>query len=439
MKGLSKSTKFRWLLPGVRIKRYLFTIFLGIALLTYGFVVVYLNVARSNLYSWRNIFLLNLAEKIPFGKFVIPIAGILFFVFAVSLIVVGIKELLSSISTALVPDKDPKEIMDIVFGERKEGLKKRVVVIGGGTGTTSVLSGLRDKFVKISAVITVADTGGSSGILRKELKMPPPGDIRNCLVALSEERSFISRLLSFRFSGKGSFLDGHNLGNILIAGLTKMTGDFGDAVLSMSKILSINGEVMPFTTEDITLCAEFEDGNVVRGEIEITNYHGKIKRIFIEPESAKPYIRALERISQADVIVIGPGSLYTSVVPPLLLPSIADTVRRSRAKKVYVSNIMTEPGETDHFTAYDHIKIITDILGENVVEYALLNKMELSDTATKKYMGAGAEVVKPNTDEIQKMKIKCIVKNFTLERGDVVRHNPEKLAETITDIMAGRV
>ncbi|MEA3313250.1 MAG: uridine diphosphate-N-acetylglucosamine-binding protein YvcK [Caldisericota bacterium] len=439
MKGLSKSTKFRWLLPGVRIKRYLFTIFLGIALLTYGFVVVYLNVARSNLYSWRNIFLLNLSEEIPFGKFVIPIAGILFFVFAVSLIVVGIKELLSSISTALVPDKDPKEIMDIVFGERKEGLKKRVVVIGGGTGTTSVLSGLRDKFVKISAIITVADTGGSSGILRKELKMPPPGDIRNCLIALSEERSFISRLLSFRFRKKGSFLDGHNLGNILIAGLTKMTGDFGDAVLSMSKILSINGEVMPFTTEDITLCAEFEDGNIVRGEIEITNYRGKIKRIFIEPESAKPYIRALERISQADVIVIGPGSLYTSIVPPLLLPSIADTVRRSRAKKVYVSNIMTEPGETDHFTAYDHIKVITDILGDNVVEYALLNKMELSNTVAKKYMGAGAEVVEPNISEIQKTKIKCIVKNFTLERGDVVRHNPEKLAETITNIMAGKV
>ncbi len=439
MRGLSKSTKFRWLLPGVRIKRYLFAIFFGIALLTYGVVIVYFNVARSNLYFWKNIFLLDLSEKIPFGKFAVPIFGILFFVFAVLLIVVGIKELVSSISTALVPDKDPKEIMDIVFGARKEELKKRVVVIGGGTGTTSVLSGLRDKFVKISAVITVADTGGSSGILRKELKMPPPGDIRNCLIALSDEHSFISRLLYFRFSEKGSFLDGHNLGNILIAGLTKMTGDFGDAVLAMSKIFSVNGEVMPFTTEDITLGAEFEDGNVVDGEIEITNYRGKIKRIFIKPESAKPYITALERISQADVIVIGPGSLYTSVVPPLLLPSIADTVRRSKGKKVYVSNIMTEPGETDHFTAGDHIKVITDILGDNVVEYALLNKMELSDSVAKRYIGVGAEVVKPDISEMQKKKIKCIVKNFTLERGDVVRHNPEKLAETITDIIAGRV
>jgi len=439
MKGLLKSTTLKWLLPGIKIKRYLLSIFIGIILLTYGLAVIYFDVSRGNLSFWKKVFLVGFSGKIPFGEFVIPIIGVILLTFAIALIVLGIKELVSSISTALVPDRDQHEIMDIVFERRKEGLKKRVVVIGGGTGTTSVLAGLKDKFVKISAIITVADTGGSSGRLRREMKIPPPGDIRNCLLALSDEHSLISRLLSFRFNEKESFLNGHSLGNILIAGLTRMTGDFGDAVLSMSKILSIDGEVMPFTTEDITLCAEFEDGKIVEGEAEITGYHGRIKRIFIKPESAKPYIKAMKRISQADVVIIGPGSLYTSVVPPLLLPSIADTVRRSKAKKVYVSNIMTEPGETDNFTAYNHMEVINHILGNDVLKYVLVNTAEVSEYVIEKYKSTGAEVVEADISKIQREGTKCVARSFALERGDVVRHDPEKLAQAIMDVLTGKV
>ncbi len=439
MKNSLKNIKFKWLLPGMMIKRYLFAIFIGILLLIYGLAVIYFNTSHSNLSFWKKFFLIGLSKKIPFGKFVIPIIGIIVFVLAVALIVLGIRELIFSISTALVPDKGRDEIIDVVFRRRKGELKRRVVVIGGGTGTTSVLRGLKDKFIKISAIITVADTGGSSGRLRREMHIPPPGDIRNCLLALSDEHSLISRLLSFRFNEKDSALNGHSLGNILIAGLTRTVGDFGDAVLAMSKILSIEGEVMPFTTEDITLCAEFEDGAIIEGEAEITNYHGKIKRIFIKPESAKPYIKALKRISQADIIVIGPGSLYTSVLPPLLLPSVVDTVRRSKAKKIYVCNVMTEPGETDHFTAYDHIAVINSILGKNVLKYALVNIGELSKYVVKKYESSGSELVKPDIPKIENEGIKCIARNFVLERGDVVRHNPEKLSQAIMDIMIGKV
>ena len=426
----------RWLLPGIKIKRYLLSIFIGILLLLYSVAVVYFRFSTgSNTAFFKRIFLISIARKIPFGNYVIIVIGFIILFFAVSLVVLGLRELVSSISSALMPEKNHNEIMNIVFERRKEDLKKRVVVIGGGTGVSTILEGLRDKFVKVSAVITVADSGGSSGRLRKEMGILPPGDLRNCLIALAGENSKIGKILSFRFREKNSCLDGHSLGNLMIAALTRMYGDFGDAVVELGKMLNIKGEAMPFTTDEITLCAEFEDGSVVKGEAEITEHKGKIKRIFIEPDTAKPYILALKRISEADIIVLGPGSLYTSVIPPLLLASLTDTLIRSKAKKVYICNIMTEPGETDHFTAFDHIRVLENIVGKNVIDYALVNSGHINDYFIQRYRESGSEPVVFDATNFEKNGIKYIADNFVSERGDVVRHNSEKIAETIMEIL----
>lgn len=425
----------RWMLPGVRIKRYIISLIVGMLLLIYAIAVMYFSMVNySHIILIKKIFLVGLSHRIPFGSIVIPVIGGIILFFAIAFIVLGLKELIISISSALAPDKSKNEIMNIVFEKRKENLKKKIVVIGGGTGTSTVLMGLKKQFVKISAIITVADSGGSSGRLRREFGILPPGDLRNCLAALAQDNSTAAKLLNFRFNEKNSCLSGHSMGNLLIAALTRMNGDFGDAVIQLGKILSINGEVMPFTTENITLCAEFEDGNTMEGEAEITAYHGKIKNIFIKPDTAKPYIEALKRIESADVIVIGPGSLYTSVVPPLLLPTINDTLKRSTAIKVYISNIMTEPGETDKFTAYDHLVQIIHILGENTINYVLVNEGPISKYILDKYKKSGAEPVEPTISEIEAKNVKCIKRNFATERGDTIRHNPERLAEAILEI-----
>lgn len=432
-------SKFRWILPGLKVKRYILLIIIGLLMLFYALGALLLNLTAGGAIFVRSVVYLGRYLNTPYDSFIISSAGLVLIVIAGFLIASGIKQLVLSISNCLAPGKSDREIMDIVFSKRKENLKKKIVVIGGGTGTTSVLEGLKGKFVRISGIITVADSGGSSGRLRRELKIPPPGDIRNCLVSLSESSSMTSKLLQYRFSSADSCLDGHNLGNILIAGMTKLTGDFGDAVVELSKILGVEGEVMPFTTEDVTICAEFEDGTILEGEAEITNYHGKIKRIFIKPDDAKPYLKAMERISEADVIVIGPGSLFTSVTPPLLFPSIIDTIRRSKALKVLVVNIMTEPGETDGFKASDHIKAIEKILGTGTINCAVVNTGSVPKRILEKYKEFGADVVENDFEEIRKMHVKLITSDLILARGDVIRHNPEKLGEIIFRIAKRKV
>ncbi len=425
----------KWLLPGIKIKRYLISIAVGIILLIYGISVIYFQtVTSSKLLFFKKISLIEIASKIPFGNTVVTVLALIILFFSVALIILGLRELVISISSALVPDRSRSEIMNLVFEKRKEDLKKRIVVIGGGTGVSTVLRGLKYEFVKISAVITVADSGGSSGRLRKEMGILPPGDIRNCLTALADDGSLSSKLLDFRFKERDSCLNGHSMGNLMIAALTRIKGDFGDAVINLGKLLGINGEVMPFTTEDISLVAEFEDGTVIEGESEITSYKGKIKKINIKPDNAKPYIEALKRIHEADVIVIGPGSLYTSVIPPLLLPAINDTVSRSKATKIFVCNIMTEPGETDDFRASDHLKVILSILGERTIDYILVNTGKISESLHNKYRQSGSTQVKFDKTNISSLGVKYVARDFVSERGDTVRHDSMKLAKEILSI-----
>ncbi|HEU5423528.1 MAG TPA: gluconeogenesis factor YvcK family protein, partial [Nitrolancea sp.] len=242
----------------------------------------------------------------------------------------------------------------------------------GGTGLSTLLRGLKLHNIDITAIVTVGDDGGSSGRLRTEFNIPPPGDIRNCLVALADNESVMSELFQYRFE-EGSSLDGHSFGNLFITALTRVSGSFEQAVVESSRVLAVRGKVLPSTLEDIVVCGEMADGRVIRGESNITNERGTIKRIYLDPSEPQAYDPAIIALLSADVIVLGPGSLYTSVLPNLLVPGIAHAIRCSPATKVYVCNVATQRGETDNFGAIDHVLALQQHVSGGIIDYALVN------------------------------------------------------------------
>ena len=313
-----------------------------------------------------------------------------------------------------------------------EGL--RLVAIGGGTGLSTLLRGIKLYTRSISAVVTVSDDGGSSGRLRRELGMLPPGDIRNCLVALADSESLMTSLFRHRFrNGKGS-LDGHSFGNLLIAALTEVTGDFEQAVKESSKVLAIRGRVLPSTLEDVVLVAELEDGTVVEGESVISRSTRPVRRLSLRPEAPAPLPEVMEAIDQAQAIVIGPGSIFTSVLPNLLVRGVADAIRRSRAVKIYVCNVMTQPGETTRFSASDHVAALNKHVGEGLFQFAIVNQATPAPEVLEAYQREGAEVVAPDVERIEQMGLSP-VRSDVLSRTNLARHDPDRLAETILDLL----
>jgi len=316
----------------------------------------------------------------------------------------------------------------------------RLVAIGGGTGLSTLLRGLKEKVGKeiedLSAIVAVADSGGSTGRLRKIYNMPAPGDIRNCIVALSESEEIMQKLFQFRF--KGGELEGHAFGNLFLVALTEITGSFMHAINIASQILRTKGEIIPATLESIQLCAEFSDGEIVCGEEDITEY-GKhdsvrIKNIWIEPREAKAPIDAIAKIESADMIVFGPGSLYTSIIPNLLIQDIKEVVNHSLALKVFVVNAMTQPGETDSFTAYDHIKAFRENTGIERIDVAVINTKMPSSSVLKRYLEQKQEPVVPDVARIAKEGIEVYTEDLIGDKDDFVRHDPHRLADLIVEI-----
>ena len=316
----------------------------------------------------------------------------------------------------------------------------RLVAIGGGTGLSTLLRGLKEKVGKeiedLSAIVAVADSGGSTGRLRKIYNMPAPGDIRNCIVALSESEEIMQKLFQFRF--KGGELEGHAFGNLFLVALTEITGSFMHAINIASQILRTKGEIIPATLESIQLCAEFSDGEIVCGEEDITEY-GKhdsvrIKNIWIEPREAKAPIDAIAKIESADMIVFGPGSLYTSIIPNLLIQDIREAVNHSLALKVFVVNAMTQPGETDSFTAYDHIKTFREYTGIERIDVAVINTKMPSSSVLKRYLEQKQEPVVPDVARIAKEGIEVYTEDLIGDKDDFVRHDPQRLADLIVEI-----
>lgn len=324
-----------------------------------------------------------------------------------------------------------------VFSARSKGLN--FVAIGGGNGLSTLLSGLK-RFVdagedepvwidNLSAIVAVTDDGGSSGRLRDELQMLPPGDIRNCMVAMSEDSATISKLFQHRFRGDGD-LGGHSFGNIFLAALTEITGDFAEAVKLSSEILASCGHIYPATVSDVRLAAELSNGTTVRGETKISHVGTMITRLFLEPPDCKPMPDALAAIHDADVISIGPGSLFTSLLPPILVEGVSDAIARSKAVKVFICNLMTQPGETDGFTSRHHLELVRQYAPAIDFDYVVVNDHPISEEQMEKYAGEGAEQIGVHgsiTPEL--IEGAEIVYGNLLDEGEKVRHNPERLAQ----------
>ncbi|WP_026672304.1 gluconeogenesis factor YvcK family protein [Alkalihalobacterium bogoriense] len=308
--------------------------------------------------------------------------------------------------------------------------RKKIVVIGGGTGLSVLLRGLKTFPVDITAIVTVADDGGSSGRLRNELDIPPPGDVRNVLTALSEVEPLLEELFQHRFEN-GNGLSGHTLGNLLLAGITSITGDFAKGISEISRVLNVRGKVLPAANHSIVLHAEMCDGTVVTGESKIPTIGKKIKRVFLSPQIITPLEESIEAIREADCIVIGPGSLYTSILPNLLVPGIADEVKKSKAKKVYICNVMTQQGETDHYHASDHVHAIISHCGKGLVNHIIVNQQEIPQHIIYKYAEEGAVPVLFDKEKLEKMDLSVINGSFIHYREQLIRHDAHKVSEAI--------
>lgn len=324
--------------------------------------------------------------------------------------------------------------------ETSRGLK--LVAIGGGTGLSALLAGLKRLvglptaesawLETLSAIVTVSDDGGSSGRLREELQMLPPGDIRNCMIALSEDSTLLSRLFRYRFRGSGE-LGGHSFGNLFLAALTEVTGDFVEAVRLSSEVLASKGHIYPATINDVRLVAELEDGTEVRGETQITASRSAIRRLYLEPEQCLPLPEALSAIRAADVITIGPGSLYTSILPNLLVARVAKAIGEARATKIYICNLMTQPGETDGYTARQHLETVKRYAPEISFDYVIANNRPITEEQAARYGADGAYQIGMHDHLLEKAYggETEIVRADLLDEGEKVRHNSEKLARTV--------
>ncbi len=308
-----------------------------------------------------------------------------------------------------------------------------IVAIGGGTGLSTMLRGLKKHIDDITAIVAVSDDGGGSGVLRTDLNMLPPGDIRNCIIALSNTEQLMSRLLSHRFHE--GVLDGQSFGNLFLAALNQVTGSFYQSVRYMSDVLAITGRVLPVTTEDVHIEAEFENGTVVRGESHINTQKklldSPIRHIRMIPEKPKALSDTISAITNAKLLIFGPGSLYTSIIPNLLVDGIADAVRASRARKVYICNVMTQDGETENYTATDHVRALFDHSYEGLFDTCIANSAEISRELIKKYAAEGAEPMPINEDDFKAMGINLILRPLISENTPLARHDPDKLSEVI--------
>ncbi|NJP37135.1 gluconeogenesis factor YvcK family protein [Alkalicoccus luteus] len=312
--------------------------------------------------------------------------------------------------------------------------RANVCVIGGGTGLSVLLRGLKTFPVDISAIVTVADDGGSSGRLREELNIPPPGDVRNVLVALSEVEPLVEELFQHRFTN-GAGLTGHSLGNLLLAGMSSITGDFAQGVQEISRVLNVKGKVIPASNEHLTLIAEYMDGTVCRGESNIPTVGKPIKKVYLEPEWPRPMAEAVYAIEQADLIVLGPGSLYTSIIPNLLVPGMKEALIRSDVPKVYICNVMTQPGETDGYSVADHVEAIHAHVGTNVVDAVLLNTQEIPEAFAEKYNEEGASHVAVDENRLKDMDVTIISDRLLTISGSLLRHDAMKVSQRLLSLL----
>lgn len=416
----------QWLTPGIGVKRWGLLVALGILVISSGVALivevdVLRWVGRVIAQTMRGMVALTGGAVSPVLAGAVLIAG------GALLVFLGLRGTVRSIAGAFLPKGDPR-LVQLLHQSRRRQRGRRVVVIGGGTGLSTVLRGLKVYTANLTAVVTVFDDGGSSGRLRREQGVLPPGDIRDCLVALAESEPLMTQLFEYRFRGGG--LDGHAFGNLFIASLVGVTGDLESAVKETSKVLNIRGRVLPSAMDNVVLTAEFEDGSVVEGESQIPRVRKPIRRMRLQPADVAPLPEVLQAIAEAELILLGPGSLFTSVIPNLLVRGVADAIRGSRARRVYVCNIMTQAGETDGFSAGDHVRALVAHLGPGLFTHVLVNTQPpRSKALLARYAAEDAYPVRADLEQIAALGVEPIPAAL-LSEDDVVRHDAHRVART---------
>jgi uncharacterized cofD-like protein len=399
---------FKWFYPGLRIKRWISLLFVGIIL-----------ILISAPHLWDKSFIWSLLY-------------FFLFILGVSSLVSGIAYLIKSFYEVLYPNESSADLFEIIYKKRRLAKGPKITAIGGGTGLSTILEGLREHTSNISAIVAMSDEGGSSGRLREEFGMLPPGDIRNCLVSLSASPQLMRDLFQYRFT-EGDGIKGHSFGNIFITAMTQVTGSFKAAIEESSKVLAISGRVIPSSLENIRLRAEYEDGSIRDGEDKIPEEGKAIKLISLVPSDAKSNPEAIEAIREADIIIMGPGSLFTSIIPNLLINQLREEMSKKDAIKLYICNVMTQPGETDAFTAYDHVQALVTHAGKGIVNCCLVNSGRLEYQLLLKYAKEKSFPVILDREKIRKIGI-AVFEAEVVSKSNYLRHDFSKTAQAVMDI-----
>lgn len=416
---------FQWFLPGLFVKRWLLVSTIGIVLIVLGIAIS----ARLTPVLFISRLISTVIDTLVA---ILPrnMSGPIALIFGVGLLWLGQKRALGSITQVLMPDQD-KELLDLLVSHRKLNRGPRIVTVGGGTGLSNLLRGLKKYSANITAIVTVADDGGSSGRLRREYGVLPPGDIRNCLAALADEEKLVTELFQYRFK-TGEGLTGHSFGNLFLTAMSEVTGDLEKAIAASSQVLAVRGRVLPATLDHMVLWAEFEDGRYVEGESNIPEARGKIKHFGSKPANPKGLPQAIEDIKEADLIVIGPGSLYTSIIPNLLVPEILQALIDRTVPSIYLCNIMSQVGETDGYAVSDYVKVLDDLAGIRLFDVVLVQRDQPSERSLNHYASFGSHFTDLDRHNLSTMGCPILTANVMLEKSNgTVCHDSEKLAGVI--------
>jgi uncharacterized cofD-like protein len=360
-------------------------------------------------------------------------------------VLLALKALARSILSALnhykINHLNPEGLSSLLNEKRISVKGPKIVAIGGGTGLSTMLRGLKQYTSNLTALVTVADDGGGSGVLREDLGMLPPGDIRNCILALANTEPIMQKLLQYRF--QDGMLKGQSFGNLFLAAMDGISDSFEEAVKKMSDVLAVTGKVLPITLDDVRLCAKTDNGNTILGEFNIGHRDltddSKIERVYFNQQNVKPLNEAIEAIMEADIVVLGPGSLYTSIIPNLLVEGVCEALQKTKAIIVYVCNVMTQPCETQGYTLSDHIKAIEKHTKKGIIDFCVVNTSSIPDELSKRYLLDGAELVMVDSDVVEKMGIELITGDFKAVNNNLVRHDSNKLAKKLIELVSDLV
>lgn len=401
----------KWFYPGMQVKRWLLLAMVG---------VLFFGIGAALLPVEGNI----MQRVISLGILLLGLTSLS----------IGVVFIVRSLLDVVSPQPQ-KDLVEQVFQRRHLEKGPRIVAVGGGTGLSTILHGLKQYTTNITAIVTVADDGGSSGRLREEFDILPPGDIRNCLVALADTEPLMQRLFQYRFAQE-SPLKGHSFGNLFITAMTQITGDFERAVQASSKVLAIRGRVVPATNAKVRLIAEHEDGSVTRGEANISKATLPIRRVYLDPGRCSPTAEALEHIREANAIILGPGSLYTSIIPNLLVDKMVDSIVASKALKLYVCNVMTQSRETGGYRASDHVRSLVGHTNPGIIQVCLVNTGKIPEELLGRYRLEDAHPVEADVDQIRALGYQVVAEDLLGIEG-VIRHDPDKVARLIFHLIVG--